>query len=210
MPSIKNPSIPAGSLILVSGANGFLGTHITSLFIKEGYKVRGTVRDTSKNAWLKDLFSPDTFELYALPDLTSLEAWKHALEGVSAVVHAAGDTSFRPDADAVITPEVAALKAAVKAATESLSVKRFVLTSSSIAAAFPRQDVEYTVGAWDFNDEAVKLAWQTSTDPAKGVYVYAAAKAGAEKAMWEAAKKNKDIVFNSGEFIHNCAELILE
>jgi nucleoside-diphosphate-sugar epimerase len=199
MPSIKNPAFPPGSLVLVSGANGFIGTHIVNLFIKEGYKVRGTVRDIQKNAWLKDLFAHDVFELYALPDLTRAAAWQHALEGVSAVVHAAGDTSFGPDAEAIIPLEVNAVKAAVEAATASSSVKRFVLTSSSIAAAFPQQDVDYKVATWDFNEAAIELAWKTSEDPAQGVNVYAAAKASAEKAMWDVAKTEGSVVFNSGE-----------
>lgn len=44
------------SQVLVTGANGFLGSHIIDQFLSEGYKVRGTVRNVEKCKWLQQYF----------------------------------------------------------------------------------------------------------------------------------------------------------
>ncbi|PNP40991.1 hypothetical protein TGAMA5MH_06858 [Trichoderma gamsii] len=53
-------TLPKGSLILITGLTGYIATHVGQQFLKRGYKVRGTVRDLAKAAWLKDdLFSAE-------------------------------------------------------------------------------------------------------------------------------------------------------
>jgi nucleoside-diphosphate-sugar epimerase len=39
---------PKSSLIVVTGANSFIGSHICAEFLALGYKVRGTVRNSDK------------------------------------------------------------------------------------------------------------------------------------------------------------------
>lgn len=85
MPSIENPAIPKGATVLVTGANGLLGSHIADQFLEYGYNVRGTVRDTEKNAWLAQLFEknhgPGRFELFKVPDMTAEGAYNEAVKG---------------------------------------------------------------------------------------------------------------------------------
>ena len=52
----KPPAIAPGSLILVTGANGFIGSHVADQLIQAGYRVRGTSRTTSKIEWVKEMF----------------------------------------------------------------------------------------------------------------------------------------------------------
>jgi len=49
-------SRPEGSLILVSGASGFIAVHLCSHLLMNGYRVRGTVRSNDKGDYLKKLF----------------------------------------------------------------------------------------------------------------------------------------------------------
>lgn len=85
MPSIDNPAIPRGATVLVTGANGLLGSHIADQFLEYGYNVRGTVRDTEKNAWLAQLFEknhgPGRFELFKVADMTAEGAFNEAVKG---------------------------------------------------------------------------------------------------------------------------------
>jgi len=37
--------------ILVSGAGGFIGSHLTEYLVEQGYKVRAFVRYNSRNFW---------------------------------------------------------------------------------------------------------------------------------------------------------------
>lgn len=85
MAPLEGAVLPQGSLILVTGANGLVGSHVVDQFLQHGYNVRGTVRDAKKNAWVGSYFEQQygagKFELVEVPDLTNLEALKKALEG---------------------------------------------------------------------------------------------------------------------------------
>jgi uncharacterized protein YbjT (DUF2867 family) len=81
--------LPVGSLILVTGANGYIGSHITNILLQEGYNVRGTVRD--KKPWLdtlfKDKYGAGKFQSVVIPDLSVQDDLERALDGVSGVIH---------------------------------------------------------------------------------------------------------------------------
>ena len=84
-------AIPDGSLVLVTGANGFIGSHVADQFLTVGYRVRGTVRSESKGAWLKQLFDrkygPNKFEIAIVPDMSQKGAFDHAMEGKLLLIH---------------------------------------------------------------------------------------------------------------------------
>lgn len=85
MAPLDNPAIPKGSVVLVTGVNGLLGSHVAKQFLEYGYKVRGTVRDVEKNSWLTAAFDkqygPGNFELVAVADLTDDKALTEAAKG---------------------------------------------------------------------------------------------------------------------------------
>lgn len=49
------PAIPKDSLVLVTGINGYLGSHVADQFLEAGYRVRGTTRDLKKVDGLKSI-----------------------------------------------------------------------------------------------------------------------------------------------------------
>jgi nucleoside-diphosphate-sugar epimerase len=49
-------AIPKGSLVLVTGVNGFIGSHVADQFLAAGYRVRGTARDLRKTDGLGELW----------------------------------------------------------------------------------------------------------------------------------------------------------
>ena len=74
-------------LILVTGANGFVGRHLCRYLADRGYRVRGTVR--------ADPPAPARgIEYVASGDLSGDVNWSHMLEGIDAVVHAAARVHF--------------------------------------------------------------------------------------------------------------------
>lgn len=87
IPGIKNPAVPYGSLIVVTGCSGFIGSHVADQVLAAGYKVRGTSRDSQKNKWLSDYFDDKhgkgKFELVSIPDLTKDSAFDEAVKGTS-------------------------------------------------------------------------------------------------------------------------------
>jgi dihydroflavonol-4-reductase len=73
--------------ILITGATGFIGSHIAEALHVKGYKIRVLVRKTSKLAWLKDVPVE-----YVYGDFFSDEGLRAAVDGVDYIVHSAGVT----------------------------------------------------------------------------------------------------------------------
>lgn len=85
MSLLKNPSLPINSTILVTGANGYLGSAIASALLTAGYRVRGTVRSAPQHAWLATHLTrthgAGRFELVSVPDMAAAGAFDGALQG---------------------------------------------------------------------------------------------------------------------------------
>jgi nucleoside-diphosphate-sugar epimerase len=80
------PAIPLGSVVLVTGVNGFIGSHIADQFLQAGYKVRGTVREASKADGLKALWEKNygsgKFEAVEVPEMAIEGAFDEAVKGM--------------------------------------------------------------------------------------------------------------------------------
>ncbi|KAL9941454.1 hypothetical protein ACHAQF_003640 [Verticillium nonalfalfae] len=188
--------VPRGSIVLVTGANGFIGSNIADQFLKLGYRVRGTTRSPEKHAWVGALFSkeygPGNFELVAVPDMSTQGAFYQAVKGVSAVVHTASIFTMDPNPHNVIPGTILGTVNALEAAAREPSVKRFVLTSSSTAALIPRPNNPLKVTTDTWNDEAVELAYRDPPyEPQRGLPVYAASKALSEREAWKFMDEKK-------------------
>jgi len=75
--------------ILVTGASGFLGTHLTEELVGRGYVVRGMVRDLRKANYLRSLGVEVVYG-----DLTKHETLPQVVKGVDTVIHLATYYTF--------------------------------------------------------------------------------------------------------------------
>ncbi len=76
--------------VLVTGAGGFIGSHLTELLVEEGFEVSALVRYNSKNnwGWLED--SPVKKEINVLTgDIRDFDSVFNSLKGCNAVFHLA-------------------------------------------------------------------------------------------------------------------------
>ncbi|HLG33474.1 MAG TPA: NAD-dependent epimerase/dehydratase family protein, partial [Bacteroidia bacterium] len=71
--------------ILVTGVNGFIGSHIAERLLNEGHEVHGLVRNTSNLDFIKDM---DVRLHYG--DITQPETLKEAVAGSAVLIHNAG------------------------------------------------------------------------------------------------------------------------
>jgi len=119
--------------VLVTGASGFLGSHIAEQLARDGHAVRVLVRRTSDRSFLRGFEAEE-----ALGDVTQPESLPAAVAGVDAVVHAAGLVKARSAAEfqSVNAGGTANLLAALGDAN---GLRRFVLISS-LAAHGPSPD----------------------------------------------------------------------
>ncbi len=76
--------------ILVTGAGGFIGSHLTELLVQEGYDVRAFVRYNSKNnwGWLENSSVKNEIEVFT-GDIRDYDSIYQALKGCNSVLHLA-------------------------------------------------------------------------------------------------------------------------
>ncbi|ORY35993.1 NAD(P)-binding protein [Rhizoclosmatium globosum] len=140
------------SLVLVTGASGYIGNHIVTQFLSKGYRVRGTVRDPSNKVKCGHLHAliaaGKPLELVAA-DLLQAEDWPAAIQGVDYVVHSASpfiiDVSEADAEQRLIKPAVDGTTNVLKVALATKSVKKIVLTSSIAAIMEGRPDLEQQI-----------------------------------------------------------------
>ncbi|KAK7591627.1 hypothetical protein V3481_006270 [Fusarium oxysporum f. sp. vasinfectum] len=98
-------AIPRGSWVLVTGANCYTGSHVVIELLKQGFKVRGTVRDLSYSKWLLEHPSvkPHTDEgkvELVVANTSKPGDFDEAVKGVSAIIHLANIGDYTPDPNA--------------------------------------------------------------------------------------------------------------
>lgn len=130
----RNPAQGGGAVVLVTGGSGFVGRHLATSLVEDGYRVR-----------IADIRPPGSGEgisgaEFVLCDLVDETQAKDACEGVTHVFHLAGNASgtrsvtepqwdFRVNALAALNLSQAALAA---------SVKRMVYVSSGMVYGVPQ------------------------------------------------------------------------
>jgi nucleoside-diphosphate-sugar epimerase len=121
-------------LAVVTGASGFVGSHVVDELLRHGARVRCLVRRTSSRRWLEG----KPVELFEA-DLSSLPRLSEAVRGARWIVHAAGLTRARSAAEynaANVGGTEMMLRAALEAGPD---FKRFLYVGSQ-AAAGPSSD----------------------------------------------------------------------
>lgn len=186
-------ALPRGSLILVTGATGMIGSHVVNEALNAGYRVRGTSRSQERGDYTVQVFQHHpNYSTALVKDVQPDGAWDGAMRGVDAVVHMATDVSFNPDPNEVVKPTEEGVRNILRSAKKAGTVKRFVLTSSSSAVLIPHPGKEITVGVDDWCQEALNEAWKPPPyTPERAFYTYAASKVAGEKALWKFMKDER-------------------
>ncbi|TCD46971.1 SDR family oxidoreductase [Chlorobium sp. N1] len=168
--------------ICVTGASGYIASHITGQLLASGYRVRGTVRRSPGDyPWLTGL--PGARERLELvtADLLREGSFGHAVEGCRHVMHTASPYALDvrdPERD-LLEPALHGTRQVLEASLASGSVERVVLTSSIAAVTDePRSGHTYT-----------EEDWNERSSLARNPYHYA--KTMAERAAWEFMERRK-------------------
>jgi nucleoside-diphosphate-sugar epimerase len=206
--------LPPGAIVLVTGVNGLVGSHVADQTLEYGYRVRGTVRNVQKAAWMTEYFDKKygkgKFELVEVKELDKKGALDEVMKGTeiltasremvgidsmigcAGVAHTASNVTWSPDPNIVVTEAIDFTISALESAAKTPSVKRFVFTSSSAASTQMRFNEEYDETPDSWNEATVKMAWAPPPyTPDRGLFTYAASKTQAEQAMWKFMKEKK-------------------
>lgn len=183
----------SATLVLVTGASGFVGLHTVLGLLKEGYRVRGTVRSEKKAEPLCEALAPHTDGIerleFAVADLASDAGWAEAVADCRYIMHVASPIPKgipRHEDDLIIPAREGALRV-LRTAVEA-GVERVVMTSS--LAAVVNGHVRDGSRTYDEN------TWAVVDD----LSPYEKSKTLAERAAWDfvADKKLELVVINPG------------
>ncbi|KAJ7161816.1 hypothetical protein C8R43DRAFT_991521 [Mycena crocata] len=171
-------------LIFVTGASGFLGSHVVHQLLDKGYRVRACTRQ-AKAEHLKSTYASygDHFEIVKITDIAH-DQFMEALVGVDAIVHMASPMPGRAEPETLFEAAVnGTLNVVVQG--EKAGVKRMVITSSIASVANPTGS--YTDQDWN------PLTKEFALDSGNDMIIYSAAKTFAERALWEWADKHPHV-----------------
>jgi nucleoside-diphosphate-sugar epimerase len=123
--------------IFITGATGFIGSHLVDVSLKSGYRVRLSVRRDTQIPFLKELFSDflEQLEFVVVPDITKPDAFKGSLNGVDHIFHLASPMPGKGD-DLVkdyVEPAVQGTESILFAANEAPQVKKVVIMASVLS-----------------------------------------------------------------------------
>jgi dihydroflavonol-4-reductase len=141
--------------IAVTGASGFIASHIVQQLLAAGYRVRGTVRDASKTSDTSHLTglagASERLDLVSA-NLLDASAFDAVVKGCEYVLHTASPYAIDvkdPQKD-LVDPAVKGTRNVLDACARSGSVKRVVLTSSMAAITDePESDRALTEDDWN-------------------------------------------------------------
>jgi nucleoside-diphosphate-sugar epimerase len=182
-------------LVLVTGANGFIGARTVEAFLNAGFSVRGAVRSSSSGdgllAALPEAAAQGLLEIAEVPDITAAGAFDEAIKGVTAVAHLATPVSFYfTDPDYVIRTAVEGARSILESAAKEAGLKHFVFMSSVVAVLSETKPQGHVFTEADWNETAPGTVAELGAKT-PGRTIYAASKTLAEREFWKFKEERK-------------------
>jgi len=150
---------------LVTGATGFIGSHLVDLLLQKNYSVRCLIRKSSNTQWLDG-----TSAEYVYGDLFNTDALREAVNGVHYVYHAAGLTKAKTKEEYYLGNVTGTKNVLDAVVTCNPSITRFIHISSQAAVGpseskrpiteetAPHPLTTYGKSKWMAEEECLKVA----------------------------------------------------
>ncbi|KAJ3353367.1 hypothetical protein HDU83_006852 [Entophlyctis luteolus] len=185
--------------ILVTGATGFVASHVIAQLLAQGINVRATARSLSegKRSQIQVALSTEsgaTLELVEADLLAGTDAWLSVVAGCTAVIHVASPYTLKQpkDESELIRPAVQGTRAVLEACAATSTVRRVVLTSSVVAVSSGRVPDYSTVVSDLTTESGMRIITPNTvfgpsewTDPTKISDAYEKSKTLAERMAWD-------------------------
>ncbi|KAJ5614607.1 dihydroflavonal-4-reductase [Penicillium herquei] len=125
------------SLVFITGATGFIGSHVVASTLQAGYRVRLSVRKAEQEPLVRSRYPEynDDIEVVVLPDLSKPEAFSEALHDVDYIFHLASPMPGRGEDihRDYVDPAVNATLSILHAAQAFKQIKKVIIVSSVLA-----------------------------------------------------------------------------
>ena len=173
-------------VVLVTGAAGFIGSHVTKILLSQGHDVRATARNSTSAEFLKE-FASDSAGSFEIVEMNLLDAQsvKAAVCGCNIIIHCAatlpvGAKNAQRD---IVDPSVIGVQNLCSAIDECQDVETIIHTSSVAAIRNKRAGQGHMYNREEWCDDA-----DLKTNP------YGLAKASAERHIrdwWNSKAENE-------------------
>ncbi|ESZ92585.1 hypothetical protein SBOR_7002 [Sclerotinia borealis F-4128] len=191
-----------GKSVFLTGASGFVASHILSLLIKDGYRPTASVRSPPKADQILEVHPEwnGKVDLVFVPEITTPGAFDHVFKnqinrgGFDYVIHTASPVTFSVDdvKKDLIDPAIHGTIEMLKATHElgGKQVKRSILLGSAVSVLDSFEDLSapegkpYTEDDWNSATEDDAVSSQSSLG-------YNVGKKAAELAAWSFVNENK-------------------
>ncbi len=123
--------------VLISGAAGFLGSHVLKICAEKGYAIRGAVRnlsETSRLDYLRKVAGPKADLEFVEARLENYESWDRAVRGCDSVIHLAAPLPSKNARNEVLEEQMYSGIQAVLENSTKHHVKAVVVTGTSLNA----------------------------------------------------------------------------
>jgi len=174
-------------MVLITGATGFLGSHLLIKLLEKGEKVRALYRDSSKQAVVSALFSyynkQQLFEQiqWFEADITDIPSMEAAFVSINDVYHCAAYISFDPDDEEQLR------KVNIEG---TANIVNFCLVNNVRKLCF----VSSIAALGDLQDHEKIITENTEWNAEKYHSDYAISKYGAEMEVWRGEQEGLDVV----------------
>tara|TARA_Y100000589_G_scaffold332293_1_gene391264 strand:+ start:2397 stop:3410 length:1014 start_codon:yes stop_codon:yes gene_type:complete len=172
--------------VLVTGASGFIALHCIKELLKNGYNVKGSLRNLKKESQvrnaLREVIKDDNFEICKL-DLLQDDGWYKETSDCDYLMHIASPCVIREpnNEEEVIVPAVKGTLRALEAAHNS-NIKKVVITSS--------------IGSMVYGHNKYKCFPDDWTNVSAPIGAYIKSKTLADQASWDFLARVKNISFS--------------
>ncbi|KAE9369037.1 NAD(P)-binding protein [Stipitochalara longipes BDJ] len=185
----------ANSIVFITGATGFIGSHVARAALGAGYRIRLSIRKHEQAQKIAKYYPEYTskIETVVIPDMTKSASFESALSGIDYVFHLASPmpgsgSDIKLD---YVDPAVQSTEAILYAAMTSPSIKKVIIVSSALALAPIDALLATNVTVKDNTGEVipVNLEMALPEGPAGHALRYSASKILAHQATRDFLKK---------------------
>lgn len=179
--------------VLVTGANGYLATHIIRILLERGFHVVGTVRNQEKADKISGEFKGKPLEFVFVKDMSATDAFDKLFQedkSITTVLHTASPLIGYVSNEETVQQAVSGVRSVLEAIKKyAPQVETVVYTSSVAAMISPKQFLygdptltitEDTWNSTEYNDYA-----------SDEISAYIISKTYAEKEFWKFIKEEK-------------------
>lgn len=175
--------------VLVTGANGFLGSWVTRALVNDGHEVYALVRPKS------DISELDGVKCHYLHgDVTDIRSLLEAFKGMDAVFHLAGVIAYKKSERKLMDKVNVEGTANVVAVCREHKVKRLVYLSSVVAVGAGYSQQEVLTEQSDYNIADLNLGYFETKHAAEKIV-----KAACDKGEIDAVILNPSTIYGAGD-----------